>query len=290
MGPVPGVRAHRGLHVLARRGLRRPRPPSVRPVLDGLGSDALRSQLTVPIALTKLLPVGLMGAFAAVMLAAAIGCNETYLHSWGSIFIQDVVHAPAEEALRAGASTSRLLQALDPGRRRLHLRLQPALPAERVHLPLLRHHRGHLRRRQRRGHHRRPVLEARHDGRGLVGHDRRRGRRRRRHRRPADRARLPRSTARCSGAWPWPPSSVVYVVVSLLTAAAGRPSTWTRCSTGASTWSERNTPSSMRSRSRAGRSWAWAGSSPAGTRSSTSRPTPGRPAGSSSSSSGRSST
>jgi SSS family solute:Na+ symporter len=59
--------------------------------------------LTVPMALTKLLPVGLMGAFAAVMLAAAIGCNDTYLHSWGSIFIQDVVmplrkrpFAPAE--------------------------------------------------------------------------------------------------------------------------------------------------------------------------------------------------
>jgi solute:Na+ symporter, SSS family len=57
----------------------------------------------VPVALTKLLPVGLMGAFAAVMLAAAVGCNETYLHSWGSIFIQDVVmpvrkrpFAPAE--------------------------------------------------------------------------------------------------------------------------------------------------------------------------------------------------
>jgi len=64
---------------------------SIKPVLDGLGSEALRSQLTVPLALTKLLPVGLMGAFAAVMLAAAIGCNETYLHSWGSIFIQDVV-------------------------------------------------------------------------------------------------------------------------------------------------------------------------------------------------------
>ncbi len=64
---------------------------SVRPVLDGLGSEALRTQLIVPMALTKLLPVGLMGAFAAVMLAAAIGCNETYLHSWGSIFIQDVI-------------------------------------------------------------------------------------------------------------------------------------------------------------------------------------------------------
>jgi SSS family solute:Na+ symporter len=64
---------------------------SVRPVLDGLATDALRTQLTVPVALTRLLPVGLLGAFAAVMLASAIGCHETYLHSWGSIFIQDVV-------------------------------------------------------------------------------------------------------------------------------------------------------------------------------------------------------
>ena len=64
---------------------------SVKPVLDGLATEALRTQLTVPVALTKLLPVGLMGAFAAVMLASAIGCHETYLHSWGSIFIQDVV-------------------------------------------------------------------------------------------------------------------------------------------------------------------------------------------------------
>jgi len=63
----------------------------VKPVLDGLANDALRSQLIVPLALTKLLPVGLMGAFAAVMLAASIACHETYLHSWGSIFIQDVV-------------------------------------------------------------------------------------------------------------------------------------------------------------------------------------------------------
>ena len=64
---------------------------AIQPILNGLNSDALRSQLTVPLALTKLLPVGLMGAFAAVMLAASIACHETYLHSWGSIFIQDVV-------------------------------------------------------------------------------------------------------------------------------------------------------------------------------------------------------
>jgi SSS family solute:Na+ symporter len=67
------------------------RAAGIQPVLNGLASDALRSQLTVPLALTKLLPVGLMGAFAAVMLAAAIACHETYLHSWGSILIQDVV-------------------------------------------------------------------------------------------------------------------------------------------------------------------------------------------------------
>ena len=64
---------------------------AIQPILNGLSSDALRSQLTVPLALTKLLPAGLMGAFAAVMLAASIACHETYLHSWGSIFIQDIL-------------------------------------------------------------------------------------------------------------------------------------------------------------------------------------------------------
>jgi SSS family solute:Na+ symporter len=60
-------------------------------ILNGIANPALRSQLTVPIVLSKLLPVGLMGAFAAVMLAASIACHETYLHSWGAIFIQDVL-------------------------------------------------------------------------------------------------------------------------------------------------------------------------------------------------------
>ncbi len=61
-----------------------------RSILDGIANPALRSQLTVPVVLSKLLPGGLMGAFAAVMLAASIACHETYLHSWGAIFIQDV--------------------------------------------------------------------------------------------------------------------------------------------------------------------------------------------------------
>jgi SSS family solute:Na+ symporter len=60
-------------------------------LLNAAESDTLRNQLRVPTVLTTLLPVGLMGAFGAVMLAAFISTHDTYLHSWGSIFIQDVI-------------------------------------------------------------------------------------------------------------------------------------------------------------------------------------------------------
>ena len=59
--------------------------------LAGVEDNVVRSQLRVPLVLANLLPVGLVGAFSAVMLAAFISTNNTYLHSWGSIFIQDVV-------------------------------------------------------------------------------------------------------------------------------------------------------------------------------------------------------
>lgn len=64
---------------------------SVQNILLEIDSAAIKSQLTVPLVLVKILPIGLMGAFAAVMLAAFIGNHDTYLHSWGSIFIQDVI-------------------------------------------------------------------------------------------------------------------------------------------------------------------------------------------------------
>jgi SSS family solute:Na+ symporter len=60
-------------------------------ILQGLETNAIRSQLTVPLVLASMLPVGLMGALTAVMLMATIGTHDAYLHSWGSIFIQDVV-------------------------------------------------------------------------------------------------------------------------------------------------------------------------------------------------------
>lgn len=64
---------------------------AVESTIAGAGSDTLVSQLRGTVVLTHLLPVGLMGAFAAVMLAAFVSTHDTYLHSWGSILIQDVV-------------------------------------------------------------------------------------------------------------------------------------------------------------------------------------------------------
>jgi SSS family solute:Na+ symporter len=47
--------------------------------------------MRAPVALSLLLPPGLLGAFAALMVGAAVSTHNSYLHSWSSIFVQDVV-------------------------------------------------------------------------------------------------------------------------------------------------------------------------------------------------------
>ena len=64
---------------------------SANEVLTHIEDDTIRTQVTTSVGLSKLLAPGLMGAFCAVMIAAFISTHDTYLHSWGSIFIQDVV-------------------------------------------------------------------------------------------------------------------------------------------------------------------------------------------------------
>jgi len=64
---------------------------SARAALDGIANEQIRGQMTTPIMIRELLPVGLLGLFATVMLASAISTDNTYLHSWGSILIQDVI-------------------------------------------------------------------------------------------------------------------------------------------------------------------------------------------------------
>jgi len=63
----------------------------VNQVLASISNKKVQSQMTVPLVLVRMLPVGVAGLFAAVMLCAFITTHDTYLHSWGSIFIQDVI-------------------------------------------------------------------------------------------------------------------------------------------------------------------------------------------------------
>jgi len=55
------------------------------------GGPQIQSQMRVPVALSHMLPFGIKGVFAAVIFFAMIACDGSYMHSWGSIFIQDVV-------------------------------------------------------------------------------------------------------------------------------------------------------------------------------------------------------
>lgn len=79
---------------------------SVNAHLSALSDPVLQTQLTTTVTLSNLLPVGLIGAFAAAMLAAQVSTDDTYMHSWGSVFIQDVViplrkkHFRAEEHVK----------------------------------------------------------------------------------------------------------------------------------------------------------------------------------------------
>ena len=55
------------------------------------GDEVLQTQMRVPVVLSRILPRGLIGAFVVSMLGFFISTNNTYLHSWGSIFVQDIL-------------------------------------------------------------------------------------------------------------------------------------------------------------------------------------------------------
>jgi len=64
---------------------------AVRGTLATVPNEALHGQLRTPLVLTRLLPAGLLGLFAAMMLAASITTENSYMHSWASILVQDVI-------------------------------------------------------------------------------------------------------------------------------------------------------------------------------------------------------
>ncbi len=64
---------------------------NVNDVLSRIDNSTIRGQMVVPIATATFLKYGLLGSMCAVVLTAFISTHDTYLHSWGSIFIQDIV-------------------------------------------------------------------------------------------------------------------------------------------------------------------------------------------------------
>lgn len=61
-------------------------------ILNQMSDPHIQKQMTVPIALAYILPAGLLGLFSMVIFMAALSTDGTYLHSWGSILVQDVIN------------------------------------------------------------------------------------------------------------------------------------------------------------------------------------------------------
>lgn len=59
----------------------------------------VQQQMTVPVALRYLLPVGIKGLFVAIMVMGLVAGDAGHLHSWGGIFIQDVILPLRKKAL-----------------------------------------------------------------------------------------------------------------------------------------------------------------------------------------------
>lgn len=66
------------------------------------------TQLTVPAVMIQILPVGFMGLFCILMIAATISTDDTSLHSWGTLFIQDV-YLPLSQKSKDSLTTKKHL-------------------------------------------------------------------------------------------------------------------------------------------------------------------------------------
>ena len=54
-------------------------------------NEQIQSQMLVPAAVARILPVGILGAFAGVVLFSFITTHDTYLLSWAGLLVQDVI-------------------------------------------------------------------------------------------------------------------------------------------------------------------------------------------------------
>ncbi|OHB55544.1 MAG: hypothetical protein A2Y12_03815 [Planctomycetes bacterium GWF2_42_9] len=59
--------------------------------ISQISDTQVQEQLRVPIVLKYILPTGLIGLFCAVLICMGLATGQSNLHSWGSIFIQDII-------------------------------------------------------------------------------------------------------------------------------------------------------------------------------------------------------
>jgi SSS family solute:Na+ symporter len=63
----------------------------VQEALGRIADPHTQSQMRVPVALSQLLPPGIKGVLCLILLMGVFGGDATHLHSWGGIFVQDVL-------------------------------------------------------------------------------------------------------------------------------------------------------------------------------------------------------
>ncbi|RRJ94889.1 sodium:proline symporter [Opitutaceae bacterium TAV4] len=78
--------------------------------IEDIEQAQIRKQMTIPVALSHMLPIGVKGALCAVLLLGIFGGDSTHLHSWGGILAQDVI-LPRLKRTPAPAGHIRLLRA-----------------------------------------------------------------------------------------------------------------------------------------------------------------------------------
>ena len=62
-----------------------------RQAIGEISQAQIQKQMTIPVALSHMLPIGVKGALCAVLLMGIFGGDSTHLHSWGGILAQDII-------------------------------------------------------------------------------------------------------------------------------------------------------------------------------------------------------
>jgi solute:Na+ symporter, SSS family len=78
----------------------------VQDAIAALPNATAQAEGRVPLALGLMLPAGLLGMFVAAMFGAYLSTDDTYLHSWATIFVQDVVLPIRQAVTDAPLSTA----------------------------------------------------------------------------------------------------------------------------------------------------------------------------------------